>query len=615
MEHLKALLLKLAAVVSLLCVVTSTHAFTYDELYPDQLSMFVQATRDGTTLSAFHKNPITGYGSGFNIPTKWQYMGIGQSIRLRILLPPGANYSDFRLSNDNMVAYVGVCEDGVQNCTTQLGHQNPIVWPLNYAPGVTTLTTLTTPKVVELVMEAKDAAFTNLAMQFNINIADYKAYEAWRLARNWAGGTGDCDGLSNSYCNGTVTTGGGTTTPTFSITPATQNVMVGSPFTVAAASGFTIASCVSSSPTLVPSPAAASGGATASSTVAASATAGTSVTITCTSGGATPATATATIAITAPAFGITPATQQVAPGAGYTLTAQNGSLMSCSSTNSTVIPHPQVATGGATAAGSAVASAASGSQATITCLSTAGGMATAAITVATPVAQSLALSGLGLTKLNSTSAEFSATLSGAATGYWVAFPYTTTVPVKPSGADIIAGKDAGVLKGSDKLEKDVAKTFTVTGLSAGTSYQVFFYAEDTVGNKISVTPLSFVTNVVAAVGASIVATPGGTNGKPSLSVVITPASTATGEKLNYVAALVPGSVMPPFGAVFFLTKKNGWIPWVSGSLPSYQDAFTTSSISVLDGALSVEALVGTEIYAGYAVGDDFTVKRVYTVIK
>lgn len=602
-----------ACVLAIFLLPATSYAFTHDELLPDAIATFTEVKQGGSQyLYNYHKNPANAV-SGNNFPTAWQTLVSGQDLRLKVLLPPGVNLAGVSIESPAMVANFGVC-DGVPATCTPTRASPPMLWPI----GSTAQTTLAEPRIVSFVVAAQGATFTFSTMTITYYVADITLYETWRKQRNWAGGSGDCDGLSNAFCNSTSTPA--TPAPTtFSLTPATQNVMAGGVVTLTAQNG-TISSCTSSSPAVVASPAPAAGGGSATSTVVASAASGTQVTITCTSAGSTPTAATATVTVTAPTFALTPATQQVVPGGNYTLTAQNGAIDSCTSTNSSVIPKPTVAAGGATAAGSVVATVAAGSQATITCLSTTGGAASASITVSSPATQTqvLSLSGLGLTKLSSTSASFTATTNAATTGYWVAFPYASTAPAAPSGAQIKAGQDAAgapaTLKGNGALDANVAKVFSLSGLAANASYQVFFYAEDASGGKISVTPLSFVTNAETVVQGSVAATSGGTTAMPTLSVVVTPASNATGSKSYYVGAFVPASVIPPYGALFFLTKKGTWQPWMGGAFLPYQDSFA-SSIDILDGTLAVGTLLGTDIYAGYAVADDLVIKKIYTVTK
>lgn len=603
-----------ACVLAILLVPATAFAFSHDELLPDAIATFTEVKQGGSQyLYNYHKNPANAV-SGNNFPTTWQTLVSGQDLRLKVLLPPGVNLAGVSIESPAMVANFGVC-DGVPATCAPTRASPPMLWPI----GATAQTTLAEPRIVSFVVAAQGATFTFSTMTITYYVADITLYEAWRKQRSWAGGSGDCDGLSGAFCNNTSIPTTPTTPSTFSLTPATQNVMAGGVVTLTAQNG-AIASCISNSPTVVASPLPATSGGSATSTVAVSATSGTQVTITCTSTGSAPTTATATITVTAPTFAVTPSAQQVVPGGNYTLTAQNGTIDSCTSTNSSVIPKPTVAAGGATAAGSVVAAATVGSQATVTCLSTAGGAASATITVSSPATQTqaLSLSGLGLTKLASTSAEFAVTLSAAATGYWVAFPYTSTAPTAPSGVQVKAGQDSAgapaTLKGSDALVANAAKAFSLSGLAANASYQVFFYAEDASGGKTSVVPLSFVTNVADVVPASFVAKSSGTNDNLVLSVTVTPASNATGTKQSYIAALVPTTVMPPYGGLFFLTKAGGWAPWTGGALPAYQDVFV-ADITILDGKLPVGTLVGTDIFAAYGIGDDLTVKKIYTVVK
>lgn len=322
-------------------------------------------------------------------------------------------------------------------------------------------------------------------------------------------------------------------------------------------------------------------------------------------------------------FAVSPSAQQIAAAGTYTLTAQNGTIQSCASSNSAVVPNPTVVAGGGSATGSVIAGAAANSQATITCLSSTGSIATATITVSVPTSSTsgLSLTGLSIGKLTSTSAVFSATLSAAATGYWVAFPYATTVPSAPTGTQIKAGQDstgaAATLKGSGAVSAGVAKEFPLSALTAGTAYQAYFYGEDATGNKTAVIPVGFSTNANATVPtkAAITAVPSGTNDKLNLSTTITPASDATGVVAHYVAALVPASIIKPAGGLFFLTKAGVWTQWTGGALLPYLDPVSNNAITILNGTMDVTFLIGTEIYAGYGIRDDLVSKKIYTIVK
>lgn len=80
-------------------------------------------------------------------------------------------------------------------------------------------------------------------------------------------------------------------------------------------------------------------------------------------------------------FAIVPSGISAAPGATITLSAQNGTLRSCASSNAAVIPDPVVSTTGSAAVGSVASDAPGDAQVTISCLSQTGALAQASITI------------------------------------------------------------------------------------------------------------------------------------------------------------------------------------------------------------------------------------------
>jgi len=225
---------------------------------------------------------------------------------------------------------------------------------------------------------------------------------------------------------------------------------------------------------------------------------------------------------------------------------------------------------------------------------------------------------MGISKLASTSAAITATVNGAATGYWVAIPYTTTTPTQPSVTQIKAGMDASgaivALHGSGSMAANAASEFLLTNLIVNTSYQVYFYAEDASGNKTSIIPVPLVTNAASTTPASITYFAGGTgNANLTLTSTIVPASNNTGTGSYYVAVLVPANKIAPYGVVAFLTSA-GWTIWTGGALLPYsQETLQTKTISILDGKLDVRWLIGTDVYVGYGLGDDLVAKKIYTI--
>ncbi len=533
-------------------VVSADSTYTRETFLPTlSSSYYTAATSNSLYLGVNFINPSAVMMSGTSLPPELlQDMSSGQVIRIKVMIPPGTEYVNFTVDTGQSggvkwgifsqdLPYCGSqASNNLQTCISSqdLGGQSLItgtIYPLAGQTG-----TNTTARYNYVILQAGSAGFRWANVTVNTNINNAGLYNTWRTARNWAGGSGDCDGLGTTNC--------------------------------ASASGPT-----------------------------------------------TPGTPTPS------AFAISPSAQQIAAAGTYTLTAQNGTIQSCASSNSAVVPNPTVVAGGGSATGSVIAGAAANSQATITCLSSTGSIATATITVSapTPSTSGLSLTALSIGKLTSTGAAFSATLSAAATGYWVAFPYATTVPGAPTGIQIKAGQDstgaAATLKGSGAVSAGSAKEFPLSGLTAGTAYQVYFYGEDATGNKTSVIPVGFSTNanVTVPTKAAITAAPSGTNDKLNLTTTITPASDTTGVVAHYVAALVPAAIIKPSGGLFFLTKAGVWTQWTGGALLPYLDPVSNNAITILNGAMDVTFLIGTEIYAGYGVGDDLVSKKIYTIVK
>lgn len=203
--------------------------YTVDELLPDPYSAFVPLRTGQFNISNSHFDPRTGtVGNPF--PSNWDYLPMGTSVRLKILVPPGVNLVTWRVEASNLVAFFGACDEQGINCVDQ--SYTPSLWPVGYngqsptATPVDQLPAVTTPKIVYLTVKTTAIDFDFLSMTVNYNIANASLYEAWRQARNWAGGSGDCDGLGGAYCNGTVTPNPGTTTPTPTTTTPTPTTTI-----------------------------------------------------------------------------------------------------------------------------------------------------------------------------------------------------------------------------------------------------------------------------------------------------------------------------------------------------------------------------------------------------
>lgn len=605
---------------------STSSSYTRETFLPYLSSEFYAAVT-GTSMyfGTNFINPNAVVMNGISMPPELlQDMANGEVVRVKVLIPPGTEYANFTVDTGQAggvkwgvfsqdLSFCGSqASNNLQTCISaqDLRTDSLITGTLANYQGSSGGTN-TTPRYAYIVLQAGAAGFRWANITINLNVNNPSLYTPWRSARSWAGGSGDCDGLG---CTGSSPA----PTTLFSIAASSQQVTAGGSYTLTASNG-TIASCTSNNPTVIPNPVVAAGGASASGTVASTAAANSQVTITCTSTASTAAATTLTV--TVPTFTISPSSQQVAAGATYTLTAQNASLAFCSSNNTSVAPAPTVNTGGATATGSIVAGAAAGSQATITCASSSATSATATVTVSAPATTTtFSLTSMGISKLASTSAAVTATANGAATGYWVAIPYSTTAPTQPSTTQIKGGLDAlnaaVTLKGAASMAANVATEFALANLTANTSYQVFFYAEDAANasNKTAIMPVALVTNSASITPAAITYTASGTgNASLTLATSIVPASNHTGTGNYYVAALVPKSFAPPYGMMVFLTATQGaagqttteWKVWTGGALLPYsQETLQTKTISILDGKLDVSALIGTVVYAGYGVGGD-----------
>lgn len=93
-----------------------------------------------------------------------------------------------------------------------------------------------------------------------------------------------------------------------------------------------------------------------------------------------------------------------------------------------------------------------------------------------------------------TTAVFKATTSEDSTGYWVVVPRDATAPTE---SEIKAGVNYGavtvVASGSGSMTANVEATFNITGLSAGTSYDLYFVAENAVPAFSSIVKAQFAT--------------------------------------------------------------------------------------------------------------------------
>ncbi len=737
----QALLTFICALIGLMPM--GVAAYTFDVNLPDYVTTFDKISAGYNILSNFHRNPNVG-ASPYYFPSTWQNLSVGQDLRIKVLLPPGTDAATLYIEAASMTANIGACDGVLTVCSTALGRASLSLWP-NPPFGGGALTPLTSPRIVSFLVQAIGYPFDFSSMTITYHIADTALYENWRKVRNWAGGSGDCDGLGNAYCSGVTPTptptvqaavapplgnaqsfavlGASTVTNTglsvvtgdLGLSPGTSvtgfppgsivgtiqktNAIAANAQTdvTAAYTNLTSQPCNTTvsadlgGTTLTPGVycSGSSMGLTGTVTldakgdpnavfvfkmgstlttasnssvrlinggqscnvfwqVGSAATLGTGTkfagnilaqtSITLTTGASADGrvlarTGAVTMdsnavsmcslaAATSPTptpFSISPASQNVAPGAAFTLTALNGTLATCLSNNTAVIPNPTVSADGKTATGAILAAAPPNSTANISCTSTSAVSSSAAVTVATLPAPAtvLTITSIGISKLAGTSAAITATVSGAATGYWVAIPYATTVPPAPTSDQIKAGQDASGAavspngkSGSGAMTASIAKEFSIANLTANSNYQVYFYAEDAAGSKTSVTPVAIVTNATATTPSVISATSGGSgNANLSLTTTIVPASNHTGAGSYYVAALTRD------GNIYFLTG-SGWDVWKGGALLPYsQEVLQSKTITILDGKLDLSSsfFTGIDIYAGYGIGNDLVAKKIYSI--
>lgn len=248
-------------------------AYTFDENLPDYQSTFQPISPGYNLLSNFHRNANAG-GSQNAFPSTWQNMSAGKDLRLKILLPPGTDYATAYIEAASMTAYIGACDGISAPCSTALGRASLSLWP-NPPFGGGALSALTTPRIVSLVVQATGYPFDFSSMTITYHISDTASYENWRAQRSWAGGTGDCDGLGNSYCSG------GTVQPSsFTIAASSLQIAAGGTITLTSTNG-TISSCTSSNTAVIPNPTLTASG--ASATVSPSVVPNSQASITCTS--------------------------------------------------------------------------------------------------------------------------------------------------------------------------------------------------------------------------------------------------------------------------------------------------------------------------------------------
>jgi len=587
-------------------------AYTFDENLPDYQSTFQQISPGYNLLSNFHRNANAG-GSQNAFPSTWQNMSAGTDLRLKILLPPGTDYATAYIEAASMTAYIGACDGVPATCSTALGRSSLSLWP-NPPFGGGKLSALTAPRVVSLVVQATGYPFDFSSMTITYHISDTAAYENWRAQRSWAGGTGDCDGLGNTYCSG-----GAVQPSSFTITTSSLQIVAGGTLTISS-SGGAIGSCVSSNAAVIPNPTVTAAG--ASATVASTVAANSQATITCTSktgASATSGVITITNQTNPPptsAFSLTQSSQTVKPGGSFTLSALTGSISYCHSDSTGAIPDLTVAADHATATGTASLTALPDNSVKITCFSTKtpSDIATAFVTVI-PASTAFTLTPITTKAITSTSVTVNTQASASMTGYWVALPLGAVEPTPPKFTEITSGTfsaASGGKSGNAELQAGKSTDIALTGLTANTNYRVYFYAAPSGTTGIY---QSFNVATILPTPESILGVAKGGNSALTLDVTITPASNHAGQGKYYIAAYIPpGTELLPSGGLWFYTLKNGWAAWGGGDWLEYsQETLSTKTISVLDG-LDVTKLLKTSLYGAYETDAGVKIsKEVYTV--
>jgi hypothetical protein len=155
----------------------------------------------------------------------------GNTLRIKVLLPPGTKYANIRGESNNWIGASGqqpvvgvvsqditssncpVTTDGILYSCMGVTLQPPaggLAMPL-YSGSA-----LTAPKYVSFVLHNPSGDFSFSSLSIAIQISDVAAYKTWRSARPWAGGvsTNSVDGLTGTDSTGTGTNTGTGTTPT-----------------------------------------------------------------------------------------------------------------------------------------------------------------------------------------------------------------------------------------------------------------------------------------------------------------------------------------------------------------------------------------------------------------
>lgn len=209
---------------------------------------------------------------------------------------------------------------------------------------------------------------------------------------------------------------------------------------------------------------------------------------------------------------------------------------------------------------------------TVTTNVTIGGVAGSfASTTAAGDATPPTLSAVGVSGTSSSSTTLAATSDETATGYWVVLP---TAASAPSATQVKAGQDGGgaaaSFAGNAAMVAATAKSFTVSGLTAGTAYKLYFVARDSAGNDTTVQTVSFSTSAATAPGAPTVVSASAGNAQATVSFTA-PASNGGSAILGYTV------VSSPAGGVDAQADTTGTTHTITGLTNGTAYTFTVTA--------------------------------------
>jgi len=151
----------------------------------------------------------------------------GNTLRIKVLLPPGTKYANIRGESNDWIGASGqqpvvgaIPQDITSSCPVTTDNILYSCMGVTLQPPAGGLSmplysgsALTAPKYVNFVLHNPSGNFSFSTLSLAIQITDVAAYKTWRNARPWAGGasTNSVDGLTGTDSTGGTTTGGTTT--------------------------------------------------------------------------------------------------------------------------------------------------------------------------------------------------------------------------------------------------------------------------------------------------------------------------------------------------------------------------------------------------------------------